>query len=558
MKRQSYLLAVLLLAVTALYSQGEKNDELQRQSTGVFDQQENTESNIEFSTTNYGIWGHNASSGKGSVYWPRGSGNQYIFGSGIWFGAKKENSHGELSAPLVFITYNPNTGDSWAVPGHVSDGDKVNLNDEKLYRSYYSTDFHQYNGVPYFPEDGPNWSLWITDTTLKYEYGTYKHEYVTDVSMRNRQDYPYGPLFVSDEDIVSTYKDTDLDYYEGGIEKRESEGYPLGLQITEKIYSWGEGELQDIMIISYEIENVSDNNLKDCYVAGVFDVDIAHISNLASGAGNDRFTYFFEEEKLNMAYAWTQTDRGEEGKGFGYLGIQALETPAIDASGYIRNDKLLFEPDEQIGLGRFDNWTIVDDFFENQERYEFMQSHERDGDTGPGDNRMLLSSGKFNMRPGDKARIVFALNFSMPAKGGEADGTYEDITGLQPGGTEPMQAKKNTLIGTQQLVKQVYYNNGTINSVDKVFANLTKSVEVYPNPVKSNINLSFELEEAKSLEISIVDINGNKVQQLYSGILSDGQQNMSFNIGNKLASGSYYLRFKSGNSISSTKIVVVN
>jgi hypothetical protein len=31
----------------------------------------------------------NVSQGVGGGYWPRGSQNQYIFGGGVWFGAKK-------------------------------------------------------------------------------------------------------------------------------------------------------------------------------------------------------------------------------------------------------------------------------------------------------------------------------------------------------------------------------------------------------------------------------------------------------------------------------------
>jgi hypothetical protein len=39
------------------------------------------------------------------------------------------------------VTYNPNNGNSWMVPGSIEDGDKAEEENYSKYRTYFSTDF---------------------------------------------------------------------------------------------------------------------------------------------------------------------------------------------------------------------------------------------------------------------------------------------------------------------------------------------------------------------------------------------------------------------------------
>ncbi|MCE2502642.1 MAG: hypothetical protein J4G05_01055, partial [Chlorobi bacterium] len=75
------------------------------------------------------------------------------------------------------------------------------------------------------------------------------------------------------------------------------------------------------------------------------------------------------------------------------------------------------------------NWIIDIDPATPQERYQFMADLKRDGDTGPGDKRFLQSTGPFNMRPGDTARVVVGILIA-PAKGDTPDGMWEDMDSL--------------------------------------------------------------------------------------------------------------------------------
>jgi hypothetical protein len=134
------LSASSLFADVARDAQGKPLFEVQRAARGVFDLQKNTVSNLEFYTTNYGIFALNTALNQGSGIWPRGSQNHYIFGGGVWFAAKKKRPGTDQFRNYVTVTYNPNSGASWMVPGRIADGDLVDNEAAKKYRVYFSTD----------------------------------------------------------------------------------------------------------------------------------------------------------------------------------------------------------------------------------------------------------------------------------------------------------------------------------------------------------------------------------------------------------------------------------
>lgn len=407
-------------------------NQIQKTYTGVFDSQKNTVSNIQFYTTNYGIFGLDVKNNIGGGFWPRGSANQYIFGGGIWFAAKKQrpgSSDPNDLKKLVEVSYNPNSGRSWMVPGRIEDGDLLDQSDIYKYRTVFSIDFKS-DGTPLLPADKYNWPIWDASPNDTLKSNRYFGYFIYNTGERTKQTYPKGPAFISGEDIFATFKDTDLNYYEGGVARMRSEGFPLKIQYEQTIYSWGFGDYKDFIFIVYKMMNKSDNELKECWLAPVMDVDIALSPNTAQGAANDRVKFYETDPSLNLAIQWSQGDRGEANKGFGYLGFDFLESPAVDANGYPRNDKKVYSNSEQLGLVTFRNWNINEDLQESEARYNFMSSGLRDGDNGAGDKRILMATGPFNMRPNDTARVVVGIILANTAKGKDADGTEEDLAEL--------------------------------------------------------------------------------------------------------------------------------
>lgn len=413
---------------------GDASEDVQRTPTGVFDQQRNTKSKIDFITTNYGIFGFDVVNGQGGAFWPRGRNNQYLFAGGAWFAARKLPPGSDTLRKRVMVTYNPNSGRSWMTPGSIEDGfllDQSEVGKNKN-RTYFSTDFSDETGVEKLNPELPNWPIWDNDPNKTLRVDNYYGNYVNKIEDRTKLTAKDKPAFVSGEDVFSVYKDTDLSRYENGAPRRRAEGFPLGLQIEQIVYSWGFGDYGDILFMKYLFIHPKSfkDTLYDCWMAAVQDVDIALRTNSAAGAANDRARYYNERPELNLAVQWTNGDRQEAGQGFGYLGFNFLESPAVDADKFIRHDSSKFSVGSQLGLQTMRNWPITEDALENEDRYNFMSSQRRDGDLGPGDRRLMMATGPFHMRPGDSARIVVGIVLATTFKGGDADGTVEDMAEL--------------------------------------------------------------------------------------------------------------------------------
>jgi hypothetical protein len=495
--------STLLAEIEEKYRNETKDNELLRDYTNVYDLQKNTVSNFEFYLTNYGIFGYDVQRGVGGGFWPRGSVNQYIFAGGIWFAVQKfmELDSTRINPDetidtikywgprkLVSISYNPNNGKSWMVPGRIEDKWPVNDDADALakYRTYFSTNFNERNGEAIDPDQAgmPNWPIWDSGTesdTLKNN--RYFGYYEENDDNRNVDVYDKGPAFISGEDIFTTYKDTDLSRYDGGVEYRTNRGYPLQIQYEEMIYSWGFGKYKDFIFMKYDMINFSPDTLYNCWLAPVMDVDIAlGIGNLSSaGARNDLVDYYEEEDTLNLAYQWSNGEYGEAGRGFGYLGFDFLESPAVfrceeafDSTGkfgneyldtipycrmcveseetvvggvlksvctqrlnrpasetdFVRKDRRVFTNDYQLGLKTFKNWIIENDYNDDEGRYNVMSTGVIDGNDGPGDKRFMMSTGPFHLRPQDTVRTVIGMMIAASASGKDATGTTEDVASL--------------------------------------------------------------------------------------------------------------------------------
>lgn len=508
-----------LYALPKNYNPKGKTDELQsgepKRVQQVYDVRKNTVSNIQFYTSNYGIFGQDVARNTGGGFWPRGSLNQYIFAGGIWFGAQKMHPDATgnlLPKKYVAITYDPNNGISWMVPGRIIDynGNEQYLADENdvwLYRTYMSSEFSKGSGKPLKAEEKYSWPIWDIESKEQgyyLGYDRYFGRFINNPADRNLEKYPKGPAYITEEDIFASFKDTDLNKYQIGSSKARQDGYPLKLQFEQMIYSWGFGEYKDFIFIKYDIINMSKDSLRECWMAPIMDVDIARAPYTREGADNDNVAYYKPKEwedqadkksaqdTLNLAYQWTKNTRGEDGKGFGYLGYDFLESPAVFKSrgtteveengvmvtknwmwrkyydvkkgqknpingqivdkdtiigiekliydkkleGFVRKDKRYYETIEQLGLVSFRNWNIDEDKLTPDEKYNFLSEigpngYYREGpERGPGDKRFMMATGPFHMAPKDTVRIVVGIILALPSVKREADGSNEDVANL--------------------------------------------------------------------------------------------------------------------------------
>jgi hypothetical protein len=444
--------AVLVAGTTSTNARpvpkGKGGDKAQPQR---FIRQTNTFSNMSFYVTNRGVL-FNRDNVAG-LYWPRGSSDAYIFGGGVWFATKKVIAGRRQK--LAEIGYNPNSGAGWFTEGeYFPAGQEVNdgSNFDSKYITYFSPRYDNITGRyiggnnPAVPPPAYNWPIWDApredDSTAARELrkNYYFGDYISNVNDRNAEalvsPLPGGrtpaPAILSQEDIVSIYSDWDV---QQNPEYKPNRGYPFFLNIQEVIYSWSFGRYRDMIFIRHNIKNAGKDTLFDCYVAPAFDPDLG--PDGATSARNDRNAYMSiptmrgedtntakaalrtadydgrfggKLENLNMAYQFSER---EAGRNYGMIGFAFLESPRVNANGeIIQNNEAGFLDASELGLTTFKKWTINNDPPTQDLRYDFVSAGTRDPDTGPGDVRLLFSTGPFTLPPGKAAETVVGIGIA--------------------------------------------------------------------------------------------------------------------------------------------------
>jgi hypothetical protein len=137
---------------------GETRCELFFDTTVTFQTKESLSGNAQFIATNYGIFGNDPAAAEGAFIVPRGSTQSYIFGAGLWFAGLVRSAPGSQTfTERSFITYDPNSGQSWAVPGEGYTHDPFAAHPDL----YHSLDYDQTTGTKTGVASELNWPLWI-------------------------------------------------------------------------------------------------------------------------------------------------------------------------------------------------------------------------------------------------------------------------------------------------------------------------------------------------------------------------------------------------------------
>jgi hypothetical protein len=98
-------------------------------------------------------------------------------------------------------------------------------------------------------------------------------------------------------------------------------------------------------------------------------------------------------------------------------------------------------------------------------------------------------------------------------------------------------------------------NNLSIGVASKEAGN--KVSQNMPNPFSSKTNISFELEKAASVSLSVYDVTGKLIASQFAGEKAAGKHSIEFNADN-LSAGVYYYSIKAGeNTSAAVKMVVI-
>jgi PKD repeat protein len=125
-------------------------------------------------------------------------------------------------------------------------------------------------------------------------------------------------------------------------------------------------------------------------------------------------------------------------------------------------------------------------------------------------------------------------------------------------------------VGSKNLLYKFTFTSNNGNNVYLDNINITGSLgveenwidrlnlNVYPNPSNDYATVSFDLEERKSITVSVQDVVGRTISTLVSGNLSAGHHEYAVKEHEKLSAGVYFINFTSGKQSIAKKLIVNN
>lgn len=499
----------------------------------VFENYQSVKSSVDFYATNFGVFGQSAISGQPGLTYPRGSGKGYLFGSGLWFGAQK--LVGKDWRKLVFVTYNPVSAKSWAMPGeyrsHPDDAPSLLMS---------SINYSGFTGRYMGAADRPSWPLWLGMGMGATAMRPGVYEPLN--SRRQRGDGYFWPAMVEGvaEQFVSRFHDSSLALYEV-VDPDERAGAPMRLQFQQNIFSFEEGEYAPVVMIQYQIINQSPDTLFHC-VAGQFsDPDLGNLAN-------DHLRFNAERPELRSAYVWTD----DEGTGHGALAISLIEAPVTDNNGFIdnasRNDY------KTMGrAGAFPRLNSDVSLVGFAARYDFMTNGMFADDTGPADQRALMASTSFSMRPGDTA--YFTVSYTVldaPPAGKSRHGGPRYLVGRN---TEQQDSFPSLLVN----LLDDYYEHGVFSQVSAM-VNSEPETEVtmtaMPNPAHDRATISMTLAEPAEATLRITNALGQTALVRELGLRPAGTYHEHIDA-TALPSGLYFAMVEVGGRTFMTRLMLM-
>lgn len=331
----------------------------------IYDLQYQETNRISIPLTNFGQFGQNVAGSAGDD-WPKGSGNAYIFGAGIWVAGILDND------TIVINGYNTVGSGQEFMPGPHFD---PNRPEDKL---YFSSN----------PDDLANWP----DTTSAGD-----------------------PIVISDEDTWGIYNGHDPAVQGAGE-------YPLPITVTRHSLAWNSPFSCDMIFFLYTITNDTTIPLDNMYVGIGCDMDVGDADNDLVGLDRRRslgYTFTAVQEAgwlapppyyigLRMLYAPKASDTV-------YVGQDPF------------NPDTTIYPGEHLVLTAFKKFTRNIDANNDIERYLVMAGYDFNYvygpfsdslDADPSDKRMVISAGPFSLDPGETDTMCVVVLYSNGDTGG--------------------------------------------------------------------------------------------------------------------------------------------
>jgi hypothetical protein len=322
---------------------------------------------VELLMTNWGIIGQDVMTGTGAGFWPYGSGDTYVFGTGLWIGGIADVNNDGTTDTVTALAYAPSEGLSEHAEGRFGQESS-----DPLARIFDSRD----------PTDLAEWPPEFR--------------------------FPGGdPIVLSQQDLVTIYND------DSGT---PAGAFALGVQVNQRSMAFSgkvAGTSVDAIYFVWTIVNISDSlptgpyTIEGMHVGYCADVDLGP----SSTEDKTSFIPYVVEESdtvlLNTAVAW---DANLSETGFtGQPGILGFSFDETQVPGSIVHFTFMSNPG--ITAPRPDPEASED---EAQFRILSCLGGECEEHDLATDIRFVLSMGPVDLAPGETQRIRGVLFFASP------------------------------------------------------------------------------------------------------------------------------------------------
>ncbi len=512
---------------------------------------------VSLAVTNTGQIGNNVISGGEAGFWPIGTPNNYVFGTGLWIGGIADIDGDEIADTLFLQAYDPLSGGTEFQEGRYGQSPY-----DPLATVFKSTD----------PGDLSNWPPEFSE--------------------------PGGdPIVLSDQDLVTIYQAVD--------------GQPLfatpnpPIEIRQRSLAFTTGLAGQVIYFIFDIENISDRvegmdpfTIEEAWIGYDSDMDLGdEFADDRTSFIDWRVTPEGDTIPVMTAFAWDEDFHETNFVGDpGFVGIAYIQSPGDFTDG-IDNDRdgMIDEspfdgidddgdgvpddqPDEVDQLG-LDNYTfhnnpstppeLRNDPESDPEGYRIMSCdppEECIETIGASDVRFMMTSGPFTMEPGQVYRIVVAFVFANAVGGPD----HLDVHGNppRPDPNDPVLAEFMEVI---QAARALYASGFAVGIEDdaggagpRIPGSFSLS-QNYPNPFNPTTTISFDVPGAQGRELpvhlSVYDIRGRLVKTLVDTKLTPGSHRIVWDgrndDGDRVSSGVYLYTLRAGRETHTRKMAVL-
>ncbi|MCF8241297.1 MAG: T9SS type A sorting domain-containing protein [Melioribacteraceae bacterium] len=361
---------------------------------------------------------------------------------------------------------------------------------------------------------------------------------------------------------------------------------PMGLEFQTLIWGYGSiPSLNDVVFKKYKIINKSDVTIEDMYLTYWTDDDLGF-------AGDD---YVGCDTTLNLGFSYNgdewddeYNDHGFTTPAVGHMMIQGPIVPGEPSDTAVFNGRKIrgFKNLPMTSFVFYQNGSnsiyqdpVIGDYQGTLEFYNIMQGKSVEGEsfidpstneetvfvlsgnpvtgTGwyegsgwpggfdPGDRRYVMSSGPFNLAPGQTQEVVYAIFMGM------GNSRLQSVSELMNKGFEIHQ----------------YFNDVLVNIKDKtdIIADEFELYQNYPNPFNPTTTIEFSIPNfvgdenfrpLRGVKLKVFDILGREVKTLLNKPMQPGRHKVEFDASG-LASGVYFYQLNSGSYINTKKMIVL-